>query len=188
MRYCARFSKCNNFLLRNLEISRTHSYPLFLWVSNCPNCFHIFKQLNAYTELTFTLNGLLQTVHGKSHNQPETACRLLPMAPSVLCQGLICSQPSTTLCREGVCSVGRDSKCLGDNFQLNSRRVHLFALICSTDIPLRAEGLHILIENACFLRLTAWYFCHNSCCLQWVSISALQLHNHRRHWIGQIWH
>lgn len=142
------------------------------------NCLQLPKSLSyfweiecTYTELTFTLDGLFSTVHGVSHHQPGTACSLLSMAPGVLWQELI-SQPFLHPLQAGDMQCGA-SKRLDGNFQLNSRRVHLFTLICSTDLSLLPKDFTFLRENACFWDLMHWYFCHNSCCLQWVSSSNL---------------
>lgn len=55
-------------------------------------------------------------------------------------------------------TVFRESKSLNDNFQMNIGRVNLFPLICHINLSLRAQGLHILIENICFPVLTALVF------------------------------
>ena len=55
-------------------------------------------------------------------------------------------------------TVFRESKSLNDNFQMNTGRVNLLALIYHMNLSLRAQGLQILIENTSFLLLTAWVF------------------------------
>lgn len=54
--------------------------------------------------------------------------------------------------------VFRDCKILNDNFQMSIGRVNLFPLIYYINLSLRAEGLHVLIENTCFPVLTTLIF------------------------------
>lgn len=125
--------------------------------SNGLNHTQIFK-LNAHTDLTLTLNVLFQTLHSASHKLAKIA--LTPVTCSSLSTlsrcwhiNIVFSKPA----RQKL-MVFRVSKSLNDNFQMNIGRVTLFPLIYYINLSLRAQGLHILIENTHFPVLTALIF------------------------------